>query len=307
MNKILKTFFPIVLVSLCISCGGNGIERKAKETMRNTAKELAKDPSAVKLTNEEILFSNDSLCVINVDITGKNSFDKEVTDNMEYIYLISNGVAYEALHKTKEFKAYLTQEEYEKDKVNKIYMWLDYPEGLYYISSTLINTDGRAVGATGFDQSIHIPSITGAGDWELGEFHDEFGDGTGKKYLLLFGWGEFSNSATTDSRLMASLQVFDGDFSFHLFEYGDIMVKGEKFCTFKIKDSNGNVHEMPMFNASSGSTMFFPREKYNYDMEQILSNGGEIVVVTEMGNYIKSSYRFKMDVSGYEKAKTFLE
>ncbi len=305
MKTALTSFLCVIL--LTISCADNSIERKAKNAMDNLLKELAKDPSSVKLSNEEVLFSNDSLCIIHVDFTGKNSFDKEVTDRMEYIYLISNDTAYETVHEIDGNGLYLTEEDYDKTKINKIYQKLDYPQGLYYLSSREINSAGNTVGVKSSNKKVHIPSLTGTGDWELGEFKDEFGDGVGENYIMLFGWGEFTNSATTNSKLMASLQIYDEYFCFHLYEYGDIVVKGEDACTFKIKDSKGNVHDLFMLVGDRGLIMGFPLDKYNEEMKNILAEGGEIAIATQIGKYSQSTYRFKMDVSGYDEAVKFLK
>ena len=58
-------------------------------------------------------------------------------------------------------------------------------------------------------------------------FVDEFGDPTDSGYIASETLeGKFSNSATTDSQLLAYFIIDDSDISLKLFEYGSQVVKG---------------------------------------------------------------------------------
>lgn len=62
----------IALVVVFSSC--NSMERKAKRQLHETMKELAKNPDTYKISNEKIVFSNDSMCTISFTGRGQNGF-----------------------------------------------------------------------------------------------------------------------------------------------------------------------------------------------------------------------------------------
>ncbi len=297
-----------------VSCGGNSdpeIEKSAKTAMKSAFYERFEDSKFVKVPNEEVMFSNDSLCIIHADYILKNKkLNLEFEGDMEYIYLISHNVAYENLTVTgmvssfddEGDKIYVSQEEYDKKKEDKIYRLLDYPQGLYYLASLSINSGGRQVGNTEWG-GVRIPSITGTGKWALGNYVDDFGDRIGKHYIFLMGAGTFSNSVTTNSKLTAFLYVDpDGSFYFKLYEYGDYVVREGEFCVFKIKDAEGKIHDIEMYNSESSGGTILRYDRKGEEMKQIFSREGEIAVSTSIGKYSRSSYRFKFDLTGYGEA-----
>lgn len=68
------------------SCSGS-IENKAKEQLEKTVKEFAKDPSSISINNLEVIFSDDSICIFNFKLSGRNGFGLISTKNCEYVYL----------------------------------------------------------------------------------------------------------------------------------------------------------------------------------------------------------------------------
>ena len=71
----------IAVVSLS-SC--NSLEKKAKRQLRDTMEELAKNPETFKITNEKVVFSNDSMCTISFIGIGQNGFGGYNSSKMEY-------------------------------------------------------------------------------------------------------------------------------------------------------------------------------------------------------------------------------
>ena len=71
----------IAVVSLS-SC--NSLEKKAKRQLRDTMEELAKNPETFKITNEKVVFSNDSMCTISFIGRGQNGFGGYNSSKMEY-------------------------------------------------------------------------------------------------------------------------------------------------------------------------------------------------------------------------------
>ena len=88
LNTTQKTYFLSIIMLFMIAC--SSIEKDAKKQMESTFKEIAKDPSSVKLTNTNIVFSNDSLCIIHVDCSAKNGIGTEIKRTCEYIFIKSN-------------------------------------------------------------------------------------------------------------------------------------------------------------------------------------------------------------------------
>ena len=76
----------IAVVSLS-SC--NSLEDKAKKQLHATMKELAKNPETYKITNEKVIFSNDSMCTISFIGSGQNGFGGYDSSLFEYTFIKS--------------------------------------------------------------------------------------------------------------------------------------------------------------------------------------------------------------------------
>ena len=82
MRKVYFILFSI-FITLCVS-SCNSFESDAKNTMRNTLKELAKNPDTYKLSNEEVVVSNDSLVIIHNHIYEYVSTDGSIYSIAEF-------------------------------------------------------------------------------------------------------------------------------------------------------------------------------------------------------------------------------
>ena len=314
MVKQLKFLSNVILVVMTIlfmsSCSKSGqMEKVAKAQMESTFKEMARDPSSVNLSNIETVYSDDSLCIIHCDCSAKNGFGAEVKDKCEYIYIYSNGKYYETFMEINNENegVFISPEKYEKDKKGTIYESLSYQEGLRHLAAVLVNGKGREAGVKEGEE-FNIPVPTGTGSWEVGAYEDEFGEKGAQKYLLLMGKGVFSNSATTNSRMTAILYVDNNSFSFKLIEYDSSIVKTDDSYNFKIKDSDGDVYEMILYNNNTYGQMSSWNSEDMKKMEDILSKGGSITVSVKERNAYSTpdTYLFKLNVEGYSKAKTYL-
>ena len=87
MRKVYFILFSI-FITLCVS-SCNSFESDAKNTMHNTLKELAKNPDTYKLSNEEVVVSNDSLVIIHCIGKGQNGFGGWSSSRIEYIYILT--------------------------------------------------------------------------------------------------------------------------------------------------------------------------------------------------------------------------
>jgi hypothetical protein len=88
--------FGMLLVAavLLISCGG--IESEAKKQLRESLKHEAVVPESVKISDEEVVFKNDSLCVIFCTIRQTKS-DGPVREDMDYRYAKTSEGVFERL------------------------------------------------------------------------------------------------------------------------------------------------------------------------------------------------------------------
>ncbi len=148
------------------------------------------------------------------------------------------------------------------------------------------------------------------GLWEINNYTDEFGEKSSEKFLLLSGEGEFSNSATSGSRMTALLFVSKSERVWiRLIEYDSYIVKNDNRYECKIKDSEGIVHDFLLHNEEEYGDMYIYEESYENtekesDFISILKKGG-IVTFSIKEKYAYSTpdkYLFKMDVTGFEEA-----
>lgn len=83
------TLFIILSVLLC----GCGIKHEARSQMMKSLKHETLDPSSVKVSDEEVVFANDSMCYIDFTVRQKNKDGDIRKSRMEYGYLKStNGI-----------------------------------------------------------------------------------------------------------------------------------------------------------------------------------------------------------------------
>ena len=293
------------------------LKSDAEKQMKQTFKEIAKDPSSVKLSDDEIVYNDDSLCIIHVDYSAKNGLGTEVKSKFEYVFIKSNDKYYEGFQEIKntEDGVYVSKEKFDKEKAGKIYENLSYETGLHYLAAIFINNEGREAGVKDGD-FFSIPVPTGTGLWEINSYTDEFGEKGAAKYLVINGKGVFSNSATTDSRMTAVLFVEkSGAFSLRLVEYDSSIVKSDDYYDVRVKDKDGEIYEWVMSNdEESGqmttSTIFSDQNgtDLNQIMEKILNKGGVVTFAVKERNAYSTpdTYLFKINVSGYKKAKSLL-
>ncbi|MCQ2179032.1 MAG: hypothetical protein MJY91_02875 [Bacteroidales bacterium] len=305
---ILSAIFILAAMSSCSQ--SNKFEQAAMEQLKATITEVARDPSSVKLANFETRYLDDSLCIIQFDFTAKNGFGNEITDREEYVYIGSEGKFYEAYHEIddEDDSVVITEEQYNKTKSGKIYEALDYAGGLRYIAAMFVNEKGREAGNPEGGEFL-IPVPTGTGKWELKAYKDEFGEEKGEKYLVLQGKGSFSNSATTGSEMSAILFIDkDGDFSFRLVEYSSSIVKSDDEYLFRVKDSEEEVFNMTLQNTYSAGQMYTFSSASTKQFKAALEKEGVMTIyVKELGAWgTPDTYLFKLDVTGFKKAVSFL-
>ena len=156
--------------------------------------------------------------------------------------------------------------------------------------------------------SIKLANINNLGIWELGYYVDDFGEKTEKGYIFTQIFGNFSNSATTNSDLKIHFIIDENNIRIQLFEYArNHPVKGEGEIKFKVKDKNDEVHEIHASNGRNGYT-----EIYSFDdkkLREILMLGGKVQFIGQTtGRGTPSIYNFTIQNANWlENAITKME
>lgn len=85
MKKIISVLAIMPAIVLLSSC--NSFEQKAKEQMHKTLKSIAKNPATLKISDEKVMLSNDSICIIQFLASNENEFGGKISTYMEYVYM----------------------------------------------------------------------------------------------------------------------------------------------------------------------------------------------------------------------------
>lgn len=161
-------------------------------------------------------------------------------------------------------------------------------------------TQGTALGHT---TSTGICSRCGVSfcAWEMGEFVDEFKQPTGEKYIATDVYGTFSNSATSNSRLLACVQVTSDSIAFMLWEYGSQLVKGTfdlNEYSITVLDQNGRKHYLDGYMYED-STRIFVSSSDESELLALLKKPGELSFYLKYSKYTSSTYLFTIETAGF--------
>ena len=302
----MKRLFFLLLIALSFaSCSrASKVAAEAEKTMTQLFKEIAKVPESVKVDGIETKFSDDSLCILNANFTAKNGLGNESTSKYEYIYIISQGQAYEAYGEIGDDDVYIKPEEFDREKKGKIYENLPYEQAIRHLASVKVITSGRAVGDKERND-VDIPMSLNTGLWEKRQYTNSFNEKTDDSYLVLKAKGAFSNSATTGSEMTALLFVSEYDISLRLVEYSSSLVKDDELYSLMVKTPDEEVHYFWLRNNYNGDMTF---SSYLGEGESgfriLLEQGGVLTcMIEEQTSYgTPSKYYFKLRVNGYNEA-----
>ena len=102
-----KSIIYVLLCFLFVSCS-SGFEKKALNQCEEEFSEAFKEDEGFEIDDKEVIFSDDSLCVVKLSI----SQDEDVKKDFEYIYVSTkyNGKeeTYQGIFDLKEYKTSLT-------------------------------------------------------------------------------------------------------------------------------------------------------------------------------------------------------
>ena len=138
--------------------------------------------------------------------------------------------------------------------------------------------------------------------WEMGEYTDEFNQPSGKKYIVVDSYGTFSNSATTNSKLLAAVQIDKDDVRIMLWEYGSHLVKGTfdyENYNVSILDENGTKHSFTGTIYKSGTRIRFDSDDEN-KIIALLRNNSTLKIYLKSTKYSISTYLFTINTNGFD-------
>ncbi|MGM9666833.1 MAG: hypothetical protein ACI3XN_02100 [Eubacteriales bacterium] len=140
------------------------------------------------------------------------------------------------------------------------------------------------------------------GSWKIDEFVDEFKQPTGEKFVAAYVYGTFSNSATTNSKLYAGIQVTSNDIAIMLWEYGSQLVKGT-FDTNKyditVLDTMGKKHYFSGTMYKSGTRIYVSSSDKSELLALLKKSGTLKLYVAEDSKYSRSTYLFSIETDGF--------
>lgn len=141
--------------------------------------------------------------------------------------------------------------------------------------------------------------------WEISEYTDEFNMPTSEKYIISIDlYGTFSNSATTNSKLYAALQIDKSDIGIMLWEYGSHLVKGtfdSESYPITILDSSGAKHSFTGTIYKSDTRVYF-RSADRERVLNLLRNNNKLSIYLKSSKYSISTYLFEIDTKGFNEA-----
>ncbi len=170
--------------------------------------------------------------------------------------------------------------------------------------NVLLNDDGT----WSYENQVDISSED-LGIWEVKYFVDDFGDPTNEGYISSnIIDGTFSNSATTNSKLKLYFIISNEDIGMKLFEYGSNVLKTTRKVEYKIIFKHNGVRFDKPVSGVMYSDRLYIVDNINSSMSSdffrdLLKQGGDFnFVITELGSYASSSYKFKFNADGYSNA-----
>ena len=127
MRKFLYSVIFVTLALLsCSESPSSKFEAQAKETFKLSFSKLIEDDKDAKLENINTVFSNDSLCILHVNVKSKNGLGVEVTNKVEYLFLSQGGKFYEAFQDLEKDSIYISEPTLKKICKGTFYENLDY-------------------------------------------------------------------------------------------------------------------------------------------------------------------------------------
>ena len=309
MRKFLYTLIllSLVLVS-CVEPTISELEKQAKEAFKTSLNTMGEDGKDVQINNLKAVFSSNNLCILNADVSGIKGLNK-----VEYLFLTLDGKNYEAFQDLNDDSIFVSEPTYNKICKGTIYENQDYATGIVFRSINYLNISGREVGNHKTDFFINSPLKTGA--WELCDVADEFGEKVNGKCLRLIGKGTYSTEYENDKELNVLLFVGEYGYSYLMLIKDGSHRVNEFDGRIKIKDGEGDIHEIYFTYKKHGVIYPAWEEKDEIhgegrkEFRAILDKEGVLSMLADVGGGLlspKCSYKFKLHLDGFNRAMNIL-
>ena len=157
-------------------------------------------------------------------------------------------------------------------------------------------------------------AVISSGSWVIDNYVDDFGDKTDAQYISTISIGEFSNTATIDSKLQVKMLIDYNDpvypyVRFNLLEYGEIPItyyQGDKI-NIKIKaddviyyeDLDGNPPKGDLYKKNIRSSIASGGSELFEVMINELLEKNDIRCIITIGS---SEYKFTISANGFREA-----
>lgn len=302
MKRVIIYLLVVFTLSACTNKDRllSKAKKDAKEMVEKKAMEPANFNKDISLDEITPIYSSDSLCILYLSVKFKNLLGVDVTQRVEFVHFGDCWFVHAPDEDKKETTIFLPEELYEKEKKGKIYENSQYDDALYYRAALYMNKQNE-------EGELDIPITTGL--WELGEYMDEYNKQTGHKYLLLSSSNGVEKGS--DSDVKAELIVDNNEIYFNFLKkvlssyspvtsYGDIKIS--------IEHSSGEKYGPWTFLvAKKGVVLPKNKKEQTEALRQLLKKEGKMTLMVRVDNFlIKSSFKFLMNVKGYNEAINYL-
>lgn len=169
---------------------------------------------------------------------------------------------------------------------------------------------GKAVDYDGTTHTVYIGQKPTDGIWSVSYYVDDFNQATSDWYIVNKSYleGTFSNSATTNSQLLAEVVVDSlqgGRISFFLYEYGSYQVKNNSSSltdeySITMRTQDGTDYAMTGFMAPGSDRIFIDTDYVSQVIDAMKKPGIVSFYVKEVSAYTSgTSYLFSCETSNF--------
>lgn len=303
MSRVCFFLFVLFVLSSCTK--KDRLVSKAKSDAKEMIEKKKMDPDNfnhdIRLEDMTPVYSSDSLCILYLDIKHKNALGIDITQKAEFVHFGDGWFLHAPDVDKDETTIYLPEEMFAKEKKGKIYENFSYDDAIYYRAALYYNKMME-------DGTLEIPIKTGL--WELKNYKNDYNEDTNSKYLLLSSYDAVEKNKESDVK--AELIVDKDGIYFRflkkriLSDYSPIADYGEHVVN--IENSSGKTYGPWYFRATDDK--FIPsknKKEIIEGMQELLQKGDNITIMLRVDNlWIKSSFRFRMNLTGYNDAKNYL-
>lgn len=161
-----------------------------------------------------------------------------------------------------------------------------------FVMFLIFNTDEETSTSDGDEVVNYIDNRLGL--WTIEEYVNDFKEPTGQKFIFQESTkGSFSNSATTNSELIAQILIDNDDIRIQLKRYGSSYAKDEEYIAFQVKRDN-EIIDLGSNNYINNQGYINVGKTSSSPLIDLLMKGGEVKFFGSMKNG-RSTYNFSFN------------